>query len=134
MPQRHCGVGRQHVDAPPRRCAGSDRGSVLLETALAVPLLMAVAVALAWGLSLAGTSAALGDAARTAARALARGEAPDDVLAQARGDAPAAEVTVEHGDGIVTVVLRQEVSAPVPVLDGLSVTIEQRVAVPREWM
>lgn len=95
---------------------------------------MAVAVALAWGLSLAGTSAALGDAARTAARALARGEAPDDVLAQARGDAPAAEVTVEHGDGIVTVVLRQEVSAPVPVLDGLSVTIEQRVAVPREWM
>ena len=54
----HAGRARGGWGAPPPhpRAAGAhgDAGSVLLETALAIPLLMAVAVALAWGIALGG--------------------------------------------------------------------------------
>ena len=123
-------VGRRASAAPPR---SSDEGSVLLETALAIPLLMAVAVALAWGLSLAATSASLGDAARTAARSLARGETGQDVLDRARASVPGAHVSVEDTGADVAVVVAQEVSPPVPILRGLSITVTQRIAIPREW-
>ena len=127
MPARTKVVGRRAAVPPP------DRGAVLLEAALAIPLLMAVAVAIAWGLSLAATSASLGDAARTAARSIARGESGDDVLARARASVPGAEVAVNGTGEEVAVVISREVSPPVPILSGLSITITQRVAVPREW-
>lgn len=123
-------VGRRAAVAPPR---SSEDGSVLLETALAIPMLLAVAVALAWGLSLAATSASLGDAARTAARELARGEAGPDVLERARASVPDARISVEDAGPDVAVVIVQDVSPPVPLLRGLSVTVTQRVVIPREW-
>lgn len=122
--------GRRRTAAPPR---AGDRGSVLLETALAVPLLMAVAVALAWGLSLAATSAALADAARTAARSLARGEDIGEVLDRARAAVPGAQVVVDESGDEATVLVRVDVSPPVPILQGVSMTLAERVAIPREW-
>ena len=123
-------VRRRSAAASPRT---SDRGAVLLETALAIPLLMAVAVALAWGLSLAATSASLGDAARNAARALARGEAGQQVLDRARASAPGAQVSIVDAGTDVAVVISRDVSPPVPILGGLSITVTQRVVIPREW-
>ncbi len=111
----------------------SDSGSVLFETALAIPMLMAVAVAVAWGVSLAATSTSLGDTARTAARDLARGEAVAEVLDRARASAPGSTITVDESGGVVLVSVDRDVSAPVPLLRGLSVTLHQQVAVPREW-
>ena len=125
-------VGRMGGSFPSRTALRSTRGSVLLETALAIPLLVAVTVALAWGLSLAGTSLALGDAARTAARGLARGEPPSDVLARARAAVPAARVSIMGAGDAVAVVVDEDVTAPVPILRGLSITLTSRVAVPRE--
>ena len=122
-------VGRRSAAVPPRT---SDSGMVILETALAIPALMAVSIALAWGLSLAATSASLGDAARNAARALARGDDAPQVMERVRVEAPGADVAVdETADGVAVVVTR-DVAAPVPVLDGLSITITQRVVVARE--
>ena len=125
------------------RCAGSRlpaaspaarvRGSVLLETALAVPLLLAVAVALCWGISLTATTLALGDAARSAARDLARGEPPEAALGRAQESAPGARLRVEDAGGAVSVVADQEVAAPVPILRGITVTLTQSVVVPKEW-
>ena len=106
---------------------------VLLETALAIPLLAAVTVALAWGISLGATSMALGDAARQAAREIARGVEVPAALEAAQVQAPGADLQVEEADGSVVVVAVQEVSAPGPLLGGLGVTLSQRVAVPREW-
>jgi len=104
----------------------------MLETALAIPLLMAVSIALAWGLSLAATSATLGDAARNAARSLARGDDGSQVVERVRAEAPGADIAVdETADGLAVVITR-DVAAPVPILDGLSVTITQRVVVVRE--
>jgi hypothetical protein len=81
----------------------------------------------------ASTSLQLGDAARTAARALARGESMPDVLDRARSAVPGADVSVGTGGDLIEVIVSEEVSAPVPILRGLGVTITQRVAVPREW-
>jgi hypothetical protein len=108
-------------------------GFVLLETALAIPLLAAVAVALAWGVSLGGTSMALGDAARQAARDVARGVDVSTAIASARGSAPGADLHVEAANGSVVVIAEQEVVAPVPILRGLSFRLSQHVVVPGEW-
>jgi hypothetical protein len=106
---------------------------VLFETALAIPLLLAVAVALSWGISLTATTLTLGDAARSAARDLARGASVEDALGRAQASAPDARVRFEDRDGSVTVVADQDVAAPVPILRGITVTLTQRVAIPREW-
>lgn len=106
---------------------------VLLETALAIPLLAAVAIALAWGISLTATTMALGDAARQVAREVARGVTVPVAIAGAQGAAPGATVQVVGEGSTVVVIVAQEVSAPVPILRGISVTLSQRVAIPREW-
>jgi hypothetical protein len=119
-------VGRWQDPAPAR-------GSVLLETALAIPMLMAVAVALMWGIGLATTALALGDAARTAARAAARGEAWSEVVVRAEGSVPGARIRTEDSADGVRVVMEKQVSAPVPILSGIDVTLTQSVTIPREW-
>ena len=126
-------LGRFHVPALRRRAAADQKGMVLLETALAIPLLAAVAVALAWGISLGATSMALGDAARLAAREIARGVDVSVAVAAAQAEVPAADVQVEEEGGSVIVIAVQDVAPPGPLLTGLAVTLSQRVAVPREW-
>jgi Flp pilus assembly protein TadG len=106
---------------------------VLLETALAIPLLLAIAVALSWGISLTATTMTLGDAARSAARDLARGTTVSEALSHAHASAPGAHLRIENSDDSVAVVADQDVSAPGPILRGISVTLTQRVVVPREW-
>jgi hypothetical protein len=106
---------------------------VLLETALAIPLLVAVAIALAWGVSLTATTMALGDAARQVARDVARGVAVPAAVAAAQDVAPDATVYVAAEGTSVVVVADQDVSVPVPLLSGISITLSQRVAIPREW-
>lgn len=126
-------VGGKGGFLPPRSALRSSDGMVLLEMALAIPLLVAVTVALAWGISLAATSLALGDAARTAARDLARGEPSAQVLSRAQHAVPAARVSVADAGDSVAVVIDQDVHAPVPILSGVSVTLTSRVSIPREW-
>jgi hypothetical protein len=111
----------------------SDRGMVVLETALAIPVLVAVAAALVWAVALTTTSLALADAARAAARDLARGVTAAEAVNRAEGMVPDSRLeVVDRGDAIV-VVARADVTAPLPVLSGLVVPLEQQVAVPREW-
>ena len=106
---------------------------VLVEAAIAIPLLAAVAVCLAWGLSLASTSFALNDAARQAARDLARGVDVGSALAAATSAVPGTDMTLESGADPVVVAAHRTVTLPVPILAGITVDLVQRVAVPREW-
>lgn len=116
-----------------RRPRSSDRGMVVLETALAIPVLTMVALALAWVVSIGGAALHLGDTVRSAARELARGESQQAVLDRARGEIPAAQFDVVVDGGRVSVAARQEVSPPVPMLDGLGITVRQQAVVPVEW-
>ncbi len=96
-------------------------------------MLLAVALCLGWAVSLAGTTMALADAAREAAREMARGTAVNAALDSAQAAAPDAALQVERDGDWVVVVAEQQVSAPGPILNGISVTLHQRVAVPVEW-
>ncbi len=111
---------------------GGERGSVLLETALAIPCLLAVGVALLWGLSIGSTILALSSTAHEAARAIARGDSPASVAALAAAGAPRAQVQVDEGSDLVSVALSQQVSIPLPLLEGYRLTVHRSATAARE--
>jgi Flp pilus assembly protein TadG len=83
-----------------------ERGAVTAETAMVLPLLVGVALALVWVLSLALTQVRLVDAARETARAAARDDSPAAAVGLGRRVAPAgSRVAVrQEGDRVVAVV------------------------------
>jgi len=130
---------RTHVRAVggrilPPRSSRSDDGMVIVEAAVAIPALVAVTSALVWAVLVATTNLAVGDAARSAARELARGVPVAEALARAEAGVPGAHARVEEAADEVAVVVIKDVGAPVPILNGLTVTVSQRIAVPREWL
>lgn len=95
-----------------------ERGAVTAETAVALPLLMVVTLAMVWMLGFGVTQMRATDAAREAARALARGDSPEQAVALAHRVAPGARVQVVRSDDKVEVVVVADVAAPVG-LDSL---------------
>lgn len=109
----------------PRR--RSDRGSVVVEAALVIPVLLAVTVLLVWVTSLGATYVRLLDVAQTAARQVARGvtsvDAPTGVT-----------VAVSEHDGMVHAEASEEVVPPLLGFVEWRMTISaQAYAVP-EWI
>ncbi|WP_435854539.1 TadE family type IV pilus minor pilin [Streptomyces longwoodensis] len=92
------------------------------EAAVVLPVLVAFAMALVWGLLVAAAQIQCVDAARAGARAAARQEAPDAVVEMARSAAPkGAEVTVgREGDQV-----RVVVEARPPLLRGLPFEVRE---------
>lgn len=101
---------------PAGRC---ETGAVTAETAVVLPLLVALTVGLAWLLSLGVAQVRAVDAARETARALARGEPEDLALSMGRQAAPGASIEVSHDAGSVVVVVVHTVSGPGGLLSGL---------------
>ncbi len=116
---RLLGSGRCRPDRSERGECG-ERGAVTAEAALVLPLLVALTAALCWLLAVGAAQVRTVDAAREAARAVARG---DDVAAAqdlARRVAPAgATVRVERVGEEVHVEVSAEVDGPVGVLAAL---------------
>lgn len=112
--------------------ASADEGMVIAETAIAIPVLMAVAAALIWGLSLIGTALGMADTARQIARDVGRGVGIDEAVAGAQVPA-GREVEIDVQGEWVTVRVTQGATTPIAWLNGLTVPLEQSVTVPREW-
>lgn len=88
-----------------------DRGYVTAESAMVIPMLVALTGLLIWGLMAAAAQVRCVDAARAAAREAARSETPATVRAAARQAAPSgARISVRRADGLVRV--RVVVPAP----------------------
>lgn len=85
---------------------GADRGFVTAESAVVLPVLVMFTMALVWGLLMVAAQIQCVDAARTGARAAARQDPADSVVAVTREAAPrGAEVTVDReGDQVRVVV------------------------------
>lgn len=98
--------------------ARNEDGMVTAETAVALPVLVAVTLAMVWLLTLGVAQMKVTDAAREAARALARGETVERAVQLAEQAAPGSAVTVENADGMVVVTVRQDVAPPGGVLSG----------------
>lgn len=102
-----------------RAATRSESGMVTAEMALAIPALVAVAVTLAWLLSLGLTQGVLAQAAREGARAAARGESVALVRAAAWRVAPEAAVTVRRSEGSVWVTASVTRTPPITFLRPL---------------
>lgn len=92
--------------------ARPDEGAVAVEAALSLLALVAVVAVLVWGVGLLGAQLAVGEAARAAARAAARGESTAVVEAEARHLAPGASVSIRVVGDRVEVEVAREVAAP----------------------
>ena len=116
----------------PRLGAGptGERGSVLLETAFAIPALVSVCAVLLGVLTVGLTSLSLGDTAREAARSVARGASIHDVHAEAQRAAPKADIEIDLSGSMITIDVTQRVS--VPGLSGLSWTVHRSATTMRE--
>ena len=102
-----------------RAATRSESGMVTAETALAIPALVAVVVALAWLLSLGLTQGVVAQAAREGARAAARGESAVAVRSAAQRVAPDASVTIRRTGATVSVTASVRRTPPVRFLRPL---------------
>lgn len=90
------------------------------ELALGLPLLLAVTLALVWLLSLASAQVRVVDAAREAARAVARGDAEVDARARARTVAPGrARIEISRAGDEIVVSVATDVQGPGGLLEHL---------------
>ena len=111
---------------------GEQRGSVVVEIALAIPALVAVVVALVWVISMGATYVRALDAAQTAARELARGTAADAVGVGVERSLPGAQLAITPEGEFIRTEVSREVAVPVPVLRGIQVTIRADAVALRE--
>ena len=116
-----------------RSRARSDRGSVTVELALALPALFAVLAVVLWTVAAAGLRMDCTDAARAGARAAARGDSDAAVRALvARVGPGGARLTMTRGSGLVTVKVVVRTVPPGPfrlpgfVVGGSAVAQEER--------
>ena len=115
-----------HLDAhhvPGRR---GDRGSVVAEAALVIPVLLAVTVLLVWVTSLGATYVRLLDVAQTAARQAARGVVDATPV-------PGVDVEFAEADGLIRAEAREEVSPPLAALWGWGFTVRPEAHAVPEW-
>jgi len=98
----------------------SECGAVTAETAVVLPVLVLLGIALAWLVSLGTSQVRVVDGAREAARAIARGEEVGTAVELGRRVAPAgAEFQVVTEEGVVRVRVTAQVRGPGGLLDLL---------------
>jgi Flp pilus assembly protein TadG len=89
-----------------------ERGAVTAETALALPLLVAVTLAMVWMVAFGVNQMTATDAAREAARALARGQSEAQAAALVERVAPGSRMTATRTGDQVVVVVTARLDAP----------------------
>jgi Flp pilus assembly protein TadG len=115
-----------HLDTHLAASGRSDRGSVVVEAALVIPVLLAVTVLLVWVTSLGATYVRLLDVAQTAARQAARG------VVDTESDSGAA-VRITVVDGLIRAQAEQEASPPLTGFLGWSLTVRAEAHAVPEW-
>ena len=99
--------------SPRRRKSTKDDGSVTAEAAVVLPVIAAFALTLVWMLSVGIAKVETVDAARDAARAIARGDDPAQAVATAARTAPPnSDISIDYTAGVVTVTVSAEVQPP----------------------
>ena len=105
---------------------------VTLEVALAIPVVLLVTVAAALLLAAGHLQARVTDAARSAARDVARGQSQADAVAAATRGLPGATVDVTLSGDVVSVRAEQEIRGPGPLLGAIRRTVSATVVTYRE--
>ena len=104
----------------------------MLESALAIPSIVAVAFILLWALVAGVTNIRLAAQAHDLARGLARGEAAASLIARSAQALPGSQVQIDDRGDLIGVTVSKDLRAQAPILDGLGITLEQSAVAPRE--
>jgi hypothetical protein len=112
-----------HLETLPGR---ADRGTVVVEAALVIPVLLAVTMLLVWVTSVGATYVRLLDVAQTAARQAARGVTAMD-------GPPGVELVVGESDGLVRAEARERMSPPMLGFTGWELTVSAQAHAAPEW-
>ncbi len=107
---------------------------VTIEIALAIPMVLLVTVAAAVLLAAGHMQARTTDAARAAARELARGESPAAAVAAAHRVVPDGEVRVVRDEDVIEVRVTREVRGPGPLLGQVRRTVSGTAVTRREGL
>lgn len=118
--------------APSRGSVHRDRGSVTLEAALTLPLLLLIGATVMWAMGVGFTALAMGDAVRTSARLIARGDSSESVMSHLQDSLPDAEISLDAGDLDVVITAEHFVSVPIPVFREFGFTVSQSATAPLE--
>lgn len=110
----------------------NDRGSAVLETALMLPVIVAVLVVCLWFVSLGMTHVRAGEAARAAARVAARGGADAEVIAEAHRSLAGATVKIEPAGDHIDVVVDDFVGVRLPIFGQIGVNVEAKAVAANE--
>lgn len=119
-------VGRVHQQTPRAPRDDADRGTVVAEAALVIPVLLAVTVLLVWVVSLGASYVRLLDIAQTGARQLARGVAIVE-------SPPGVEFTIVDHDGLIRVQASERIAPPLVAFIDWGVTITAEAHAVPEW-
>jgi hypothetical protein len=105
---------------------------VMVETAIAIPVLVTMAATLVWAVGVVMTGVSLGDACSRIAREVSRGADVSATVMSIQADRPGAQFDLADVDGgDVRVIGRERVSAP-GLLRGFGFTMTRQVVVARE--
>jgi Flp pilus assembly protein TadG len=99
---------------------GRQRGTVTIEMALALPVLITVLLLGTWSIGLVVLNIRCIDAARDVARAVARGESVDQAQAIGRRTVPTATITVKRDASDIRVTVTAAPTKSPPLLTFLS--------------
>lgn len=109
-----------------------ERGSAVIEAAVAIPALIAITLALLWTISLGITHVRVDEAAYSAARLAARGASEDSVRLAVQSRLASAEIEMTGDADTVSVTVTDHVLADVPILRGLATPVSATAVVARE--
>lgn len=112
--------------------ARCERGFVVAEAALVIPVILAVAVSALFLMSLVVTILGLQDAAHTAAREVARGASPHSIHEALTASYPQTTVTVAPTPQGVAVTVQRDVRVLGGLFAGLSLPLQRQAIVPFE--
>ena len=111
----------------------SDQGMATLETALMIPVLLAITFAFISLLGVGMQTLALSDATRTVARELARGAEIESVVTTFKGREPDANIELDWADNTITVTTSRPAALFINTFGFQAFMLKQTHTAPREW-
>lgn len=109
-----------------------ERGSAVIEAAVAIPALIAITLALLWVISLGVTHVRVDEAAYSAARLAARGVSEDSVRLAVQSRLAGAEIEMTGDAETVSITVTDYAFADVPILRGFTTPVSATAVVARE--